>query len=365
MNTDKYDAPACLISRVSLARGGAQPLNFANMASRSRGWLRITEFRFVIDPGTFAAGGGLGDFRASQYGQLICLDAGIGRHRITNGQVPIWLLGPRLSYFGEVGQQAYLLDANANALPIINSYTWKLPKPVLVPPGTSLGMLLTRPLVSTLQDNNTYLPNAMTVEVAAVGTRLAKPPKSRLTDVPYVTFFRTLQSTTSPILESGQGLATAGSLANPFTKELTVERFNQRTAAGAANTAACDFNTFAYNSGGIGGGSNLSPSNIRMRLFQDHYEVISETVPKPQAFSPITAGTMPDDPQGKVVIDTIFNPQWATWRVNARLPGKKWYNVEFSTQGKSDNGTAVGFSKADNYDIAPMLAMVGSRKEYV
>lgn len=360
MNSSKYDSPCVLISSVSVPRGGATPLNFAAMAKRSRGWLKISEIQFSIDPGiilnrTSVNGLSPGD----QYGGLINVDCGVGRHRMTNGQIPVWLLGPRLSVFGEYGQQTYLNSPNTglggtNRMPVINNYTWRLPKPMLVPPGTSLGMLITRPS-ELLLDGATPLPNAMTVEVSAKGVQLAKPPKNRETDIPYVTYFRgPYLNPTALLLECGQGFATGNSLANPFNKPLMVERFTQRTAFGFNATSpqsAGDFQWYYGNIGSLTGG----PSNIRLRIFQNHYEVMSETQPSPQNFG--GAPTVLDNPQGKAIIDSVFNPQWATWRVGQELASKEWFNAELSAN--------LPFYSAANWNVVPQVAMVGSRKEHV
>lgn len=364
MNSTDLDAPIVLISRVSIPRFGAKDLNFAEMASRSRGWLRITDMSFVVDPGEVANAGQTST--NDQYGALINIDAGVGRHRITNGQVPVWMLGPRLSFFGEFSS-SYLITNSTNA-PKVNCYTWRLPKPMLVPPGTSMGMKVSRPITSLVQDLVGDQPNAITVEVAVKGTRLARAPKVRETDIPYVTNFRTLPTTTAPILESGQGFATGGSLANPFTKELYVERFNQRTLvgnSGANGIQATDFNTSFFNAGfnnGLPPGpiGTRGPSNIRCRIFQNHYEVMSETNPKPQVFSGGTT-VVPDAPQGKMLVDTVFSPQWATWRVGQSLAPKEWYNAEFSANFNfSDQSDGNG-----SFDISPMLALVGCRRESI
>lgn len=367
MNSNALDAPVVLVSRVSLARGASQPLNFAAMANRSRGWLEVNEIAFTIDPG-FVNGrsGPNGITPGDQYGGLITVDCGVGRHRMTNGQVPVWLLGPRLSYYGELGQQSYLAGPDQGLgqtcfLPVINCYTWKLPKPMLVPPGTSMGMLLSRPSVGFLDPGTGAIPfpNPMTVEVAVKGKRLAKAPRVRETDVPYATYFATNPlDTVAQLAECGQGFATGNSLANPFAKPLMVERFTQRTAMGAPSGTffyAADFQGFTANAGNNNAPTAGNPSNLRLRIFQNHYEVMSETNPKPQVFSNASGSVAPlDNPQGKALIDSVFNPQFATWRIGQELASKEWFNAEFSA-----NATFVGTLAM----CQPAVAMIASRRE--
>lgn len=358
MNTSKYDSPVCLTSPVvALVALAAKPLDFAKMANRSRGWLRITEFRFFlqkVDDNTSNT--------IDSLGGIISISASVGRNQITNGQVPIWLLGPRLSYYGETGARGYLQRTAVGPfaetpLSPVNCYTWTLPKPMLVPPGTSLGMLVARLGTNPTMDDGSSTVN---VTVSAVGTRLASTPKVRETDVPYVTHFRTGPLAAS-ILESGQG-----PLANPFTKPFMVERFVQRTGFELEDYNVCEGNVGAA----LAAGSTL-PMNIRLRLFTDHYEVVSETKPTPQVFSaghgaPAAIGM--DDPQGKVVVDTVINPQFATWRVGTVLRPKGWYNAEFSCNGANDLATRGAFATAPmtlGFGADPMISMIGSRREKI
>ncbi|MBP6479885.1 MAG: hypothetical protein KA310_03465 [Pseudomonadales bacterium] len=343
----KQDAPVCLSAEVELARGVAKPLDFDRMTSRSRDWLRIKEFRFFIDPQTQAIPNGL-VFTADSLGALVAITANVGRHRITNDFVPLWMLGPRLSWRGEFSEQSYLVNGAGFTLPATNCYTWRLDKPMLVAPGTSLGMTVSRPVISTLLDPLSQLPNPFKVEVSAVGERLCRPPTSRETDIPYVTHFRTLPTTTTSLLQSGQY-----PLSNPFTKELRVERFNLRMAYGATAVTPGDatpFQDFLVQR------ANGNP-DCRVRIYDGlNYDVTTETRPVPQTIT--GAGAAGDNPQGKVLIDTVFNPQWGTWLVNTKLGPKQWYTCEFAQSVNfGDNQVAT--------EYAPMVAMVASRKEFV
>lgn len=194
------DAPICLNASVIMARGnGGLDVDLAAMQSTSRNWLKITELRVFIDPGE-ANGNGLGVGKLDvDFGFMVDVAITVGTEDLTSGfigtpehptgeriaYIPAFLLGPRI-------YRRFSTVANTNALyngtkySDQNSYAWTLPRPLYVPPNTPVKFKVRRTSSVALLDHSVLYANDFTVEVSAVGTRLANKPNLRSMVFPHL-----------------------------------------------------------------------------------------------------------------------------------------------------------------------------------
>lgn len=192
-----HDAPICLNASVLMPRGnGGLDVDLAAMQSTSRNWLKITELRVFIDPGEASVGATPGSI---DLGFMVDVAITVGTEDLTTGfigtpehptgeriaYVPAFLLGPRIyRRFSTVlnGNAVYVAGMYAAQ----NMYSWTLPRPLFVPPNTPIKFKVRRTSSVALLDVAAAYPDAFTVEVSAVGTRLAAKPNLRVRNFPHI-----------------------------------------------------------------------------------------------------------------------------------------------------------------------------------
>lgn len=204
-------SPIAVTSQVTLARGDQRPVVFATMQTTSHDWLIIRELRFLIDPLENAMAGVLNVM--TQLGFLVDASITVGREVLTSnyvqGQrqdfVPIAMLGPRLWVnWQRIENQNVvppLAPAGAGGA-MLNTYTWTLPRPMLVPPNTPIGVTLRRS-GQTLADGELANLSPFSVEVTALGERLSRRPAETKRCLPYVAHWQPSSAEFARSVESG------------------------------------------------------------------------------------------------------------------------------------------------------------------
>lgn len=162
------------------------------------------------------------------FGQTLRVRFTLGHASISQDWIPIWSYGPRLqdtwtntlTFPGSVETTPGLAGAFVGGREVVYStFLWKLPKPLIVPPGTTL--------IPSLIRGTDGLGGAMTCEMAYLGRRM--PPGFKCPseiDVPYVGRFLPpeVAANTTAYLQSQDRV----DMTNPFDVPLRVRRLVYR-----------------------------------------------------------------------------------------------------------------------------------------
>ena len=201
-------APLVLNTSVTLAANGTAVADSAALASPFREPLVIDEVRWSIRVADATR-------TAANMGYCVRTALTLGQWGLTNGMLPIWILGTSLQENGyaEEVQDAQWVAAN----PIFSNYRWRFPKPLYVAPGQALR--------SGFQRIGDSVSGNAIINVAYSG-RYALPedaPKDGQIDVPWATAFLPGTGQTTYI-------SSEQSLDNPFLVPLKVQRLTFREA---------------------------------------------------------------------------------------------------------------------------------------
>lgn len=208
MTAPRADFPICLYSTGVVSAGGIYTPDADDLQNHFDTPIQIEEIRFMFYLST--ATGILGTLAG-----LIRVRLRMGRIELTNEFIPTWLLGSRMQTFTEF--------MSGGGTGIWDYQRWKLPCPVIVPPGATL----LPNFIYQLPDGTTALTNAnnspITVYVTMIGRSLSKMPTGKIR-VPYATAY----------LADGIGggqQSQDDQLVNKFDVPLHVQRFVGRLAS--------------------------------------------------------------------------------------------------------------------------------------
>lgn len=206
---------------------------------------------FVIDQITFlawSAGQSGNEFTAANFpndfGRTLRARFTIGHRAISHDWIPLWNYGPRLqtSYAGQLSPSvipfstiettAGLLGAQvASSYGWFSTFVWRLPRPLIVPPGMSL-------VPSILRGGDGSL-GTVTVEIGYIGRRMPdtfKVPKE--IDIPFVAQFLPPEVSGTTFLQSRDRV----DMTNTLDVPVDVQRIICRTAIGGVQANVATIN---------------------------------------------------------------------------------------------------------------------------
>lgn len=213
------DSPQLLSGSVILSKGDTASLNINLMTSRSSRWLRVEEISFCLYATPFPDGEG----PQANLGELVEFEGKFLDFKLTSDFVPVWLVGPRIHQCAEYEEDGSIggIKVGLNNVGPFETYRWKLPKPVYLPPGAAINLTFRRKATA----KNTFPVDGtgkIYVECAVRATQLAASaslPKENC--IPFITAFT---PETFPALTSGLDLS------NVFTSDFYAQRLTSRVA---------------------------------------------------------------------------------------------------------------------------------------
>jgi hypothetical protein len=290
------DAPIILNASVQMERGnGGLDVDLSAMQTTSRNWLRIDELRVFIDPG-IATTGTTGVDADVDLGTMVDVAISVGGEELTTGfigtpshptgeriaYIPAFLLGPRIyRRFSTINNN----NAGAPWLtrPYVdqNSYSWVLPKPLFVPPGTPIKFKVRRTgTVNYLDPYQSGVSTTFDVEVAAVGVRLAKRPILTSRCLPHLHAWSPRNNNAARV-ESGEAFR------NLHLETLNLTRLIGATVRYGGQTIIT--NTFSTGrGGGTGGQANRVVDPTEIQIYDaDNQDVLVPNPPVPLTGAPV------------------------------------------------------------------------------
>lgn len=342
-----HDAPVVLPSSVTLARGqGGIDVNLSTMQSTSRDWLRIDEIRVWIDPGTpYAESVVLPESRSTDLGFIVDVSLKAGNQDLTSGFIgtekhptgeriafiPAFLLGPRIfrrfSTFNNYN--LYNGDELSRYAPQ-NGYVWTLPRPLYLPPGTPLAAKFRRTSELTALDDATVFPSDFTVEIAAIGIRLAKPPTLRTRCLPHLHGWSPRNSNTTRV-ESGEAFR------NLYQESMVLTRMTGGVAT---------YYTHSYGQSYAAGEVPTDDTLIQI------YDANNQDILTPMPPVPLS----PSNPNAAVPFSALFLAKTNSFRVSDRLKANQTYRAVVSP-------VVLGGDRGDIYSTRlPMLGLESFRE---
>jgi hypothetical protein len=225
------------------------------------------------------------NFDGKTMGGVLHVQMRLGGFSLTKGFVPIWCLGKLLNPLEQRGS--------------FQGYTWRLPKPLLVPPGKPLEITFAavNPAVTRYDAGNN---STMDLHIGVVGRLLPAmywvPQKI---DIPWVAHWQSAVKTTGGAGDVYVQSSTPTDLVNPFEEPVFVHGFLGRMIF----RFSADF---AEVGGSDGDGGEISSNFTTVRMASSYGTII---VRDPTPFSHLFSNT---DRQ---------------WRVSAVLPPKGFYTV--------------------------------------
>lgn len=302
------DTPIVLNASVPMPRGqGGIDVNLGTMQSTSRNWLSIEELRVFIDPGENAALAGADPFNNinTDLGYMVDVSISAGHMEMTTGfigtdahptgewiqYVPAFLLGPRIyRRFTTVQNNQAVLGGGRRADQ--NAYTWRLPRPMLVPPNTPVKFKVRRTSSNTFLDNPEKYPAPFQVEVAAVGLKLAKAPKTRRAVVSHLQGWSPRNANLGRV-ESGEA----------FRNQFKEVAHLTRLVGGIATDYGASVGTNAFVAGPTGQGGQANVQIDPSYLFL--YDANGQDVLTPNPLIPIQKGPIAQIPFSRLFLEKM------------------------------------------------------------
>lgn len=213
------DFPVQLYSTGNVPVGGTTTLDADDLQNAFQKHVQIEEIRFLLylNAATNLLPGALAP--------LIRVQLKMGRIDLTNGFVPLWLLGTRMQRAVELAN-GYTA---AGQKTIWDYQRWRLPKPIIVPHGATLLPSFSYQTPTGKGAVVNALNSPITVYVCMVGRSLKRLNLPAKLEVPYATFW--LPSVAQKSQQSGDD-----ALVNKFTSPLHVQRFIGRIASTSDGT---------------------------------------------------------------------------------------------------------------------------------
>jgi hypothetical protein len=336
------DAPISLNASVVMPRGnGGLDVDLSAMQSTSRNWLKINELRVFIDPGESES---IGSDSELDFGFMVDVAISVGKEDLTTGfigtsihptgeliaYIPAFLLGPRIyRRFSTINNDNLEFNAGANAYADQNAYTWTLPRPLYLPPNTPIKFKVRRSSTIALLDDAALYANPFTVEVAAVGTRLATKPRLSTRAIPHIHAWSP-RNANSLRVESGEAFR------NLHKQPLNLTRLIGGTATNAG--ASIDGSTF-------GPAASIITDPTLIQIYDANGNDVLVSVP-PVPLSP-------SNPNAPVPISSLFLAKTNSVRISDRLEVNQTYRMVVSP---------VSAAPADLFLRLPMIGLESFRE---
>jgi len=203
-----YEHPVQFFSQVAVTSNAEASIRGRALANTLEKTIAIHEIKFVITMTPNVVG--VESITQVALGGMISAHLSVGKVPLTNGPVPIWLLG---SIYSRYDEDSYGVDSTEST----SVYVWKLAKPFHLPPGAQL---------SARFRHNGLLRQPATVAVAIAGSICNRPP--RITAAPFASaFVGTPLDVAAGLVEEAPETA----LANITGVPLRVDRMMGRAAA--------------------------------------------------------------------------------------------------------------------------------------
>lgn len=221
--------PFTLSSSVALTPSQIKPLDSAAMGNKFRLPMLLDSLWVSI----YQAGTSLGTGYVAM-GSQVALSVRSGRLALTNGFVPVWILGTQL--LGQFGEYVTENPGFTNYPFYYEAYEWRLPRPMWIQPGQGLQIDVLKDALGT----GTY-----NIQVVAKGRIFPdnSTPTPQTIHVPYVTAFIP-GSGTSPFVLGNGALTTSVSntndLRNPFDDIFYAQRMIGRVRGNTDGTISED-----------------------------------------------------------------------------------------------------------------------------
>lgn len=309
--------PLLLESSVSLASGGSALPDVRELQNPYRTPFVIDEIVFLL---RWIRSGGT-DF--TNFGASIRARFAMGRVSVTSDHVPVWSFGPQIQGNSNVppptnnlveGQSGLSGGVDsAGQLNTYSSFKWKLPVPLLVPPGNTL--------VPSFLRSADGMSGNVSVYVSYAGRRLESTFRMPADiDVPYVALYATERG-------ADTGISSELHLVNPFLVPMRVQRLTGRVEQILANPVP-----FGNVQEDFALGLLDFPTDFGITMEDTYgYKVVKSTTP----------------------VGHVFDLPRRAWTFNKVLLPKERYTVRL-------NGTAGSMSNR-----LLTIAMIGHRKERI
>lgn len=164
-----YEHPVQLYSTLDLPAGTEAALRGRSLANTLEKTIAIREIKFVLT--MVPSFVGVEAVSQVSLGGMVAAHLSVGKIPLTNGPVPIWLLG---SIFSRFDEDSFAVDSTEST----SVYVWKLRRPFHMPPGAQL---------SARFRHNGLLRQSVTIHTALAGSVVKNPP--RVTSAPYASAF--------------------------------------------------------------------------------------------------------------------------------------------------------------------------------
>lgn len=215
-------APLLLATNVQVPIGGVVSANADELTNDFEQDVQLEEIRFIVSVNG-ARFNATNAVSMGALGSLVRAQIKMGRLDLTNGYVPIWLLGTRYQAAMEAMTGFSDLVATPNRTAVWEYHRWRFPKPLLVPQGAAISCSFTYLTPTGRQGPLAFaVDSPLNVWVAVAGKalskRIARPSKI---PVPYATYW-------AP--KMGEGVSGDDALFNKFPVPLYVQRFVGRVA---------------------------------------------------------------------------------------------------------------------------------------
>lgn len=197
--------PIHLTARTTIASNSSGGVNAISLKNPLGQPMEILEIKFQLFQEV--------NSNANMGGVIACkLD--LGKFSLTNGFVPVWLMGRSENLWAEAIQDPNVLGDAANCT---NEFTWRLAQPLYVPPGAVL--------VPTFQHRGLVQQDVQVrISYSARSIPPGTPPPKKIV-LPYAAAW---VSNTFDANESGVDNSLETDLTNPFDEPLTIQRFSGR-----------------------------------------------------------------------------------------------------------------------------------------
>lgn len=304
------DAPLLLSSEIALSLNQVKEFDQPALTNPDGCGMLIDEIRFsaIGSESNFGVGG-----------MAIRATFRLGIHELTNVPVPIWNLGKSL-----MGSENLISPATGEPSPRRTVNTWRLPKPLYIPPGE---LLVPRAhYVPSLVAGAFDPQQQATVRVTYACRALPRgTPPPEVIRVPWVSFVQ------APLIEldtanvsSYEFESMISDLSNPFEVPLHLERFIGRLVSSGVE-------------------------DVNMTTTGRLYELYSSLL---QARLTETSGRF--SVRDPVPFGHLFQALDRSWEVRTVLPPKSSYRLYLEATGLEESG--------DDLDIYPCVSMVGYRE---
>lgn len=202
-------APVHLSGSLVLQPGATGSVDSSSLMNPMGLDMEILEVKFEI------SGGGIGG--SDVYGGSVGCELLLGTNKLTDGSIPLWSFG-RIE---NLRAESSALESSGSA-PRFTFYSWRLPRPLFIPAGTTVTPNIT---------HTGLVPTALNVRVAYSGRTVAKKPKR--VHVPWVTAYGS--KSFNPLSTADVDRSANLDLQNPYDEPVNLQRIVGRAITSIAS----------------------------------------------------------------------------------------------------------------------------------